>query len=32
MTLVTTFKDFLKKVTPKFVDRNGNFVPLSLVK
>ena len=27
MTLVTTFKDFLKKVTPKFVDRNGNVVP-----
>ena len=23
-----TFKDFLKKVTQKFVDRNGNVVPL----
>ena len=25
-----TFKDFLKKVTQKFVDRNGNVVPLHL--
>jgi hypothetical protein len=32
MTIVTTFKDFLKKVTQKFVDRNGNVVPLHLVK
>ena len=28
MTLMTTFKNFKKKVTQKFVDRNGNVVPL----